>query len=84
MSDRSVANDNSGKKDDNPIITIINRLAAIEDMMRPLVPPADQVAAIETTMTGQGKQQQLLSAGLLRVKRSLSTGRSPSGGRVAA
>jgi hypothetical protein len=39
------------------------------DMMRPLVLLKDQVTALETAFTEHGQQQQLLSAGLLRVER---------------
>jgi hypothetical protein len=57
---------------------------AIEDMMRPLVPLHDQVAAIEATLTEQGQQQQLMNAGLLHVERALrnqDNGRPPNGRR---
>jgi hypothetical protein len=46
---------------------IAKQLQVIEDMMRPLVPLRNQVAAIETTIAEQDQQQQLMNAGLLRV-----------------
>jgi hypothetical protein len=36
------------------MVDIAKRLQAIEDMVRPLVPLRDQVAAIKTTITEQG------------------------------
>jgi hypothetical protein len=56
---------------------IAKQLQAIEDMMRPLVPLRDQVAAIETTIAEQDQQQQLMNAGLLRVERAQENGRPP-------
>jgi hypothetical protein len=60
---------------------VARRLQVIEDMMRPLVPLRDQVAAIETTITEQGQQQQLMNASLLRAERAQENGRPPSGRR---
>ncbi|KAG8060790.1 hypothetical protein GUJ93_ZPchr0002g25042 [Zizania palustris] len=80
MSGQSVADDNSGKKDDDPITTILNRLGAIEDMMRPLLPLAGQVAAIEITLHDQIQQQQLLSADLLRVEHGQAGSKAPPAG----
>jgi hypothetical protein len=56
---------------------IAKQLQVIEDMMRPLVPLRDQVAAIETTIAEQDQQQQLMNAGLLRVERAQENGRPP-------
>jgi hypothetical protein len=63
---------------------VVRRLQAIEDMMRPLVPLRDQMAAIETTIAEQGQQQQLMNTGLLRIEHALHTqknGRPPNGHR---
>jgi hypothetical protein len=59
------------------VADIAKQLQAIEDMMRPLVPLRDQVAAIETTIAEQDQQQQLMNAGLLRVERAQENGRPP-------
>jgi hypothetical protein len=48
---------------------VLNRLKAIEEMMDPIVPQKDHVTALMTVVTEQVQQQQLLSAGLLRVER---------------
>jgi hypothetical protein len=56
---------------------IAKQLQAIEDMMRPLVPLRDQVAAIETTIAEQDQHQQLMNADLLRVERAQENGRPP-------
>jgi hypothetical protein len=56
---------------------IAKQLQAIEDMMRPLVPLRDQVAAIETTIAEHDQQQQLMNAGLLRVERAQENGHPP-------
>jgi hypothetical protein len=59
-------------------------LHAIEDMMRPLVPLHDQVAAIEATLMEQGQQQQLMNTGLIHAERALrnqDNGRTPNGRR---
>ncbi|KAG8095786.1 hypothetical protein GUJ93_ZPchr0013g37172 [Zizania palustris] len=63
MSGQSVANDNLGKKDEDPITTVLNRLIAME-----------------TTLTEQGQQQQMLSAGLLHVERGQGAARNPQAG----
>jgi hypothetical protein len=47
---------------------VLSRLKSIEYMMCPLVPLKDQVAALETAFTEHDQQQQMLSAGLLRVE----------------
>jgi hypothetical protein len=63
---------------------VAGRLQAIEDMMWSLVPLRDQVAAIETTIAEQGKQQQLMNDDLLRIECALRTqenGRPPNGRR---
>ncbi|KAG8056299.1 hypothetical protein GUJ93_ZPchr0002g25939 [Zizania palustris] len=77
MSGQSIADDNTRKKNDDPITTIINRLNAIEYMMWPLIPLADQINAMETTLTEQGQQQQMLSTGLLRVEHRQGAARAP-------
>jgi hypothetical protein len=56
---------------------IAKQLQVIEDMMRPLVPLRDQVAAIETTIAEQDQHQQLMNADLLRVERAQENGRPP-------
>jgi hypothetical protein len=53
------------------IADVASRLQAIEDMMPPLVPLCDQVAAIEATHVEQDQQQQLMNVGLLRVECTL-------------
>jgi hypothetical protein len=63
---------------------VVGRLQAIKDMMWSLVPLRDQVAAIETTIAEQGKQQQLMNDDLLRIECALRTqenGRPPNGRR---
>jgi hypothetical protein len=60
---------------------VVRRLHAIKDMMRPLVPLRDQVAAIETTIAEQGQQQQLMNAGLLFIERAQENGQPPNGRR---
>jgi hypothetical protein len=58
---------------------VARRLQAIEDMMRPLVPLRDQVAAIKTTIVEQGQQQQLMNPGLLYAERAQENGQPPNG-----
>jgi hypothetical protein len=53
----------------------------VEDMMRPLVPFRDQVAAFKMTIAEQGQQQQLTNASLLRAECALhaqENGRPPN------
>jgi hypothetical protein len=56
---------------------VLSRLKSIEDMMRPLVPPKDQVAMLETAFTEHDQQQQMLSTGLLRVEREQQNQQGP-------
>jgi hypothetical protein len=89
MSSGSAVGDGAGTKTKErekelTIADVARRLQAIEDMMRPLVPLRNQVAAIETTITEQGQQQQLMNAGLLRAERALcvqENGQPPNGHR---
>jgi hypothetical protein len=87
MSEVSGVGTGSGGEEQEQGITmeeVVNRLKAIETVMHPLVPLKDQLSAIETTLAEQGQQQQLLSAGLLRVERNQGPGHGTPNGRRRA
>ncbi|KAG8077129.1 hypothetical protein GUJ93_ZPchr0006g41988 [Zizania palustris] len=86
MSSVSAVGDGSGsaakeKEQELTMGDVARRLQAIEDMIRPLIPLHDQVAALEVSLTAQGQQQQLLNDGLLRAEHALQQGRPPTGHR---
>jgi hypothetical protein len=47
---------------------VVNRIAAMEETVRPLVPLADQFAHLETTVTDQGRDQTALHVALTRIE----------------
>jgi hypothetical protein len=62
---------------------VLSRLKSIEETMRSIIPLKDQVTALETAITEQGQQLQLLSTSLLRVERGSGT-RAVLGSPIAA
>jgi hypothetical protein len=67
MSDGSVVTTNAGTRIDDQELSLAeatSRIKAIKDMMHPLLPLADQVAALTVAIQAQTERQQLLHTGL--------------------
>jgi hypothetical protein len=56
------------KKKKATLDDVVNRNVAMEEMVRPLVPLADQFAHLETTITDQGRDQTALHAVLTHIE----------------
>jgi hypothetical protein len=57
-----------GKKKEATLDDVVSRIAAMEEMVRPLVPLADQFTHLETMVMDQGRDQTALHAALTRIE----------------
>lgn len=83
MSDESAANAATGLRVDDRELTmaeVTTRIKAIEDMMHPLIPLVDQVAALAIAIAQQTEQQRLTNTGLLRLERNQGRGCAAANG----
>jgi hypothetical protein len=67
-----------GKKKEATLDNVVSRITAMEETVLPLVPPADQFAHLEMTVTDKGRNQTALHVALTRIEAVVrDLGRAP-------